>query len=84
MMQCMQFTLRGVPEEIDDAIRRRARETGNSINQVLLELLGVATGVDQEGRHRRDLEALAGAWEEDSAIDDALMAFEAIDEEAWR
>ena len=31
----MQYTIRGVPAVVDDALRMRARETGKSLNEVV-------------------------------------------------
>jgi len=35
----MQYTLRNVPAELDEALRARARRTGKSLNEVAIEAL---------------------------------------------
>lgn len=41
----MQYTIRSVPPQVDRALRRRARMTGRSLNEVALEALMGASGV---------------------------------------
>ena len=39
----MQYRIRGIPAVVDDALRLRARETGKSLNEVVID--ADATGV---------------------------------------
>ena len=39
-----QYTLRKIPDEVDRALKRRARETGKSFNQVAVEALTAGAG----------------------------------------
>lgn len=79
----MQYTLRNVPEEIDRALRERARQEGRSLNEVTLQALRQALGLDGESERRRDLSAFAGTWVEDPAVDQALADQRRIDTELW-
>jgi hypothetical protein len=80
----MQYTIRNVPEALDQALRRAARERGKSLNEVTVEALVRGAGLTGERRRQRDLSDIAGTWNEDPAFDSALAAQDAIDEEMWR
>jgi plasmid stability protein len=80
----MQYTLRNVPEHLDRELRERARRQGKSLNETLLELLAIATGLQAERPPRRDLSDVAGTWVEDPELDRALSEQRTIDEELWR
>ena len=79
----MQYTLRNVPEELDHALRERARREGRSLNEVALEALKVALGLSDEALVRRDLGDVAGTWIEDSQVEAALADQRQIDEDLW-
>ncbi len=82
-----QLTLRGLDAQAEDQIRKRARETGKSLNQVVLEIVHQALGVG--GQHKRsageELRSLAGGWTQAEA--EEVMAgvgqCRQIDEELW-
>jgi plasmid stability protein len=80
----MQYTIRNVPDMLDEALRRAARERGKSLNEVAIEALARGTGVAGEQHRRRDLGNIAGTWRKDPAFDNALAAQDTIDEEMWR
>ena len=80
----MQYTLRNVPAFLDRVLRRRAREKGASLNDVVLEALARGAGVTGEPVKYRDLRDLAGTWQEDPDFDEALRAQDTIDEALWR
>jgi len=82
--ECMQYTVRNIPERLDHQIREEARRQGKSINQVILENLLRAFGLKGEAPKRRDLSAVAGTWVADSEVEDALDEQRRIDEEMWR
>lgn len=77
-----QYTLRNVPAEVDQALRRAAREQGKSLNQVAVETLRQAVGV--EPGKRRDLSDLVGSWKDDPETAAALEDQRRIDPELWR
>lgn len=81
---CMQYTIRNVPDSLDEALRRTARERGRSLNEVAIEALARGAGVTQERSKQRDLGDVAGTWRKDSAFDSALAAQDTIDEEMWK
>jgi plasmid stability protein len=81
---CMQYTIRNVPDTLDEALRRTARERGKSLNEVAIDALARGAGVSGERERQRDLADIAGTWRKDPAFDSALVAQDTIDEEMWR
>jgi hypothetical protein len=81
---CMQYTIRNVPQTLDEALRRAARERGKSLNEVAIEALARGAGIARERTRQRDLADIAGTWRKDAAFDSALAAQDTIDEEMWR
>ena len=82
------ITLRGVPADVAQIIRKRSSESGESVNKVVLELLEAGAGT---GRKRRkivhhDLDALFGAWSrtESAAFDRELAEERRPDWDVWR
>ena len=80
----MQYTLRKIPEVLDTALRRSAREQGKSLNEVAIEALVRGAGVDEPRCRQRDLSEIAGSWRKDPAFDKALAAQDTIDADLWR
>ena len=81
---CMQYTIRNVPQTLDEALRRAARERGKSLNEVAIEALARGAGIAGEQSRQRDLGDIAGTWRKDAAFDRAFAAQDAIDKEMWR
>jgi len=82
--ECMQYTIRNVPETLDEALRRVARERGKSLNEVAIEALARGAGITQDRKRQRDLHDIAGTWRKDPAFDSALAAQDTVDEEIWK
>ena len=81
---CMQYTIRNIPATLDEALRRTARERGQSLNEAAIEALARGAGVSGERNRQRDLGDIAGTWRKDPAFDSAVAAQDTIDEEMWR
>ncbi|MGL4511561.1 MAG: hypothetical protein ACRCT8_00610 [Lacipirellulaceae bacterium] len=56
----MQFTVRGVPPDVEQAARERAGREGVSVNNVLLGALRRGLGVAKQTEKQRDLSDLSG------------------------
>jgi plasmid stability protein len=80
----MQYTIRNVPDNLDEALRRVARERGRSLNEIAIEALARGAGITPDRSRQRDLGDIAGTWRKDPAFDSALAAQDAIDEEMWQ
>lgn len=79
----MQYTIRNIPETLDEALRRAARDQGKSLNEIAIEALARGAGVTQDRSRQRDLSDIAGTWRKDVAFDNALAAQDTIDEEIF-
>jgi hypothetical protein len=79
----MQYTIRRIPRAVDDAIRERARATGKSLNEAVVDVLADGAGVKGVPRKRRDLSDVAGTWRADKAFETALAEQDRVDEDLW-
>lgn len=81
-----QITLRNLPESVERAIRKRAKERHISLNQSATELLEQALGTDKERPKYRALRDLAGTWNdtEADAFDQRIEELRSIDPEIWK
>jgi hypothetical protein len=80
----MQYTIRGIPPALDEALRKRARVAGQSLNEAALQALMAGAGLNGERRKRRDLSDIIGTWKPDKAFEDALAAQDQVDEDLWK
>jgi len=75
-----QYTIRGVPPEVDRLLRQRAAKHKQSLNQVVLDELTRAT----IGRPKKsDFSDLVGRWTRDPAFDETLASQRRIDLDKW-
>jgi hypothetical protein len=80
----MQYTLRGIPPLLDEAIRERAKAEGKSLNEVAVEALAEGLGLSDEEVVRRDLSDVVGTWRREAAVEAALAAQDQVDENLWK
>jgi hypothetical protein len=81
---CMQYTLRGIPEALDDALRQRAKAEGKSLNEVAVDALADGLGLGAEDIVRRDLSDVVGTWKNEAAVQAALASQDRIDKALWK
>ncbi|MCP4662221.1 MAG: hypothetical protein GY856_43010 [bacterium] len=79
----MQYTLRSIPSDVDQALRQAAHEQRKSLNQVAVEALQRAVGLSEEPLKRRDVADIVDTWRDDPRIDEALEDQRRIDPELW-
>lgn len=79
-----QYTLRQIPPGVDQALRRKAREEGKSLNQTTIEVLAAGLALGDGGVAHRDLEFLCGTWVEDPLFEAAIKAQDQVDPGLWR
>jgi len=83
-----QITLRGLEPEVEKAIRRMSRQSGKSLNRVILDMIYQYKGF--MGGNKRppadSLRKLAGGWSENDASEfmESIKSCEQIDEEMWK
>ncbi len=80
----MQYTLRGIPEALDKAIRRRARAEGKSLNDVTVAALADGLGFGKESVVHRDLSDVVGTWKREASVEAALAAQDVVDKALWK
>jgi len=81
----LQYTVRNIPEHVDRALRRKARDERKSLNEVLREALVREAGVVEPATHLyTDLDSLAGTWVDDPGFDETIRAQDQVDESLWR
>jgi hypothetical protein len=77
----IQYTVRGIPREVDRALRRKAAQRKLSLNQVIVEEL---TAVTTGARKRADFHDIAGKWTPDPAFDEIIASQRQIDPDKWK
>jgi hypothetical protein len=79
--EVVQYTIRGVPPEVDRALRIKAAQLKISLNQIVIEELTRAT----IGRTRKaDFSDLVGQWTPDPAFDEIIAAQRQIEWDKWK
>ncbi len=77
----VQYTIRGVPPEVDRVLRTKAAQLKISLNQIVVDELTRAT----IGRTRKaDFSGLVGQWTPDAAFDEVIAAQRQIDWDKWK
>ncbi len=81
-----QITLRQLPENLENQIRKLARKNKTSINKTVIDLLERALGTDRGSKKKRDLSKLKGTWSQLEAdeFDKIMQSFNQIDKEVWK
>ena len=75
-----QYIIHSVPDTVDAALHRLAKQGSKSINTVVVEALARGLELDVEGVRYDDLDSLIGTWQDDAAFDEAIANFERTDE----
>lgn len=79
-----QYTIRNVPDVVDRSLRKKARETGKSFNQVALDALSLGAG--EAPLPKRDLSEVVGSLSEKEAerMDAEVRRQRQIDPDLWK
>ncbi len=77
----IQYTIRGVPREVDRALRRRAIRRKVSLNRLIVEEL---TALTTGERKRADFRDVTGQWTSDPAFDEIVASQRQIDPDKWK
>lgn len=80
------LTIRNVPPRIAAALSAESRRRRQSLNQTVIDLLGIATGVTEVESVTNGLQELAGTWNEEEfeEFESALADGSRLDPEMWR
>lgn len=85
-----QYTLRGIPREIEKMVEAEARKTGLSVNRSVISLLEKALlggGAGREAKKlHKDLDALFNVWSERESdrFEESLKLQRRVDEGLWK
>ncbi|MBI3534758.1 MAG: hypothetical protein HY072_04655 [Deltaproteobacteria bacterium] len=79
-----QYTIRNIPNQVDQILRRRAKMAGKSFNQVILEAL--VSGVGESIKPKRDFSEVIGSITEKEAllIEEEIHCQRQIDIKSWK
>jgi hypothetical protein len=76
-----QYTIRGIPPEVDRVLRNKAAQLKLSLNQVIIDELTRIT----IGRTRKaDFSGLVGQWTPDPGFDEVIASQRQIDWDKWK
>lgn len=76
----VQYTVRGIPVEVDRALRRMATARKVSLNRIIVDEL---TADALAECNRADFGDLAGKWVSDPSFDEIISAQRQIDPDKW-
>ena len=80
----VQYTLRQIPSALDEALRRKSRRDGISLNQTAIQVLHTGLALNGDSILYRDLEFMVGSWVEDTSFDEAIRSQDQVDPKMWR
>ncbi len=80
----MQYTLRNVPNELDEALQKQVAAEQKSLNRVLIDALMRGLGLAPEPVVRRDLSDVAGKQTIDDETRAAFEEQRQLDPELWK
>jgi hypothetical protein len=83
-MKRIQYTIRGIPESLDERLRRNSVREGASLNEAVLAALRRGAGMEGGPHRYDDMDDLAGRWVKDPEFDRAIAAMDRIDEDLWK
>jgi len=83
-MGCMQYTVRGIPRQLDAGLRSYAQQEDKSLNTVLVEMLERGLAMFKRQPKNIELLELTGTWVEDPDADKAFAEMGRIDEDMWK
>jgi hypothetical protein len=80
-LQIVQYTIRGIPPEVDRALRKKAAQLKISLNQLVVDELTRAT---VGGTRKADFSGLVGQWTPDPGFDEVIASQRQIDWDKWK
>ncbi|BDC48023.1 hypothetical protein F183_A03390 [Bryobacterales bacterium F-183] len=77
----VQYAIRGVPADVDQALRKKAAHKKQSPNRLIPEDLSAVT---REDRPKVDFSDVVGGWVPDPAFDETIASQRQIDHRKWK
>jgi hypothetical protein len=78
----IQYTIRQVPQNVNEALRKRVQDERKSMNSVLIDILERGLGIKGAPVYHTDLDDLAGTWVDDPEFDIVIEALDHLDQES--
>lgn len=63
-MKSIQYTIRSIPSKIDHRLRVQAKQSGKSLNEIVVQTLAKGTGVEPNEKVYHDLDWFKGSLSE--------------------
>ncbi|MCY4011070.1 MAG: hypothetical protein OXF30_03380 [Candidatus Saccharibacteria bacterium] len=84
-MKKLQYTIRNIPPDVDQIIRKRAQRTGKSFNTTVIEALTIQTlgSTDIKKAKKNIFTRLQGINSLDDDFDQAIKEQSEIDDKLW-
>lgn len=83
-MAGFQYTIRNIPPSVDMVIRKRAKQSGKSFNQTVVDLLTMQTFGTADPPADVGFDWLFGQNLLDESFDDAIHELSGLDENLWK
>ena len=77
-MDRMQYTIRSVSPKLDQALRTRAKQTGQTLNEVALDALAKGSGITASSATYRSLDWFAGSLAGNGSTDDPMQWLDSL------
>ena len=83
-MKSIQYTIRQIPNQVDEALRQKAKNEGRSLNEVAIEAITLGAGLAEKRPQFHDLDPLIGSWKKDPKFDEAIRVQDQVDPHLWQ
>ncbi len=83
-MRKIQYTVRNIPPEVDKVIKKRAKQSGKSFNQTVVDLLSMQTLGTVDPAVDENFDWLFSQKTIDAAFDEAIDQLSQVDEKLWQ
>ena len=83
-MHTIQYTIRNIPPEVDQVIRKRAAQQGTSFNQTVVDLLSLQVLGTTKPKADKNFDWLFKQNTLDNSFDSAISELSQIDTALWQ
>jgi hypothetical protein len=83
-MANIQYTIRNIPPSVDKVIRKRSKQTGQSFNQTVVDLLSLQTFGTTDPKPDTSFSWLYGQNTLDESFDKAIKDLSQVDKSLWQ
>jgi len=83
-MNTVQYTIRNIPTVVDQVIRKKAKQTGKSFNQTVVDMLSLQSVGTTKPEENNDFDWLFGSMKLDDNFDEVVKDLSQIDKDMWQ